>query len=112
MLLARYDRETTAVLFQPMEMHLRQLAARGRGGDRLRSLPSWEWACSTRRGAVALAESLVPDRPLGAIDPVLEARLSLVRVLAHLDGQRPPYVLTLLRTRPPSRRLKQAPPLQ
>jgi hypothetical protein len=49
------------------------------------------------RGAVALAESLVPDRPPGAIDPVLEARLSLVSVLAHLDGRRPPYVMTLLR---------------
>jgi hypothetical protein len=42
-------------------------------------------------------EALVPERPIGAVDPVSQARLSLATMLARLAGRRPPYVLNLLR---------------
>ena len=97
LLLARYDRETTAVLFAPMDIHLRELLARGRGGDRLTPGAILAKGCLDPLAAVAHVESLAPAQPLNSWDPVNESRLALASMLAQPADRRARYVARLLR---------------
>jgi hypothetical protein len=81
MLLARYDREVAAALFEPMDSYLRSLVART--GSRNEFTPSVIVAkgCIDPRAAVALLESLTQPRDFRPSNPAHEARLRLAEVL-------------------------------
>jgi hypothetical protein len=81
MLLARYDRQVAAALFEPMDSYLRSLAAPT--GPLLDFDPSVIWAkgCIYPRSAVALLESLTPPPNSRRSDPAHRARFRLAEVL-------------------------------
>jgi hypothetical protein len=61
-LLARYDREVAAVLFEPMDSYLRSLVTRKSDGAMFTRSSIAGKACLDPRAAVALLESLPPAR--------------------------------------------------
>jgi hypothetical protein len=80
-LLARYDREVAAALFQPMEAYLRSLAARKGPQDQFNSACVVAFGCLDPRGALALLEALMPPREFARYHPYHDARLTLAEVL-------------------------------
>ncbi len=81
MLLARYDREVAAALFEPMDSYLRTLAAQKGPHDKFTPSLIVAKGCIDPRAAVALLESLTPPRDFRRSDPAHEARLRLAEVL-------------------------------
>jgi hypothetical protein len=81
MVLARYDRQVAAVLFEPINSYLRSLAART--GPRDEFDPSFITAlgCLDPRSAVTLIESLTPARDYRRPHPVHQARRRLAEML-------------------------------
>ena len=69
MLLARYDREVAAALFEPMDSYLRSLAARAAPRDEFDLSVITAKACIDPRAAVELLESLTPPRGSSTIEP-------------------------------------------
>jgi hypothetical protein len=82
MLLARYDRQVAAVLFEPINSYLHALAART--GSREEFDPSVITAlgCIDPRSAVALMESLTPPRDYRRPHPAHQARRRLAEMLS------------------------------
>jgi hypothetical protein len=62
MLLARYDRDVAAILFEPMDSYLRSLAVRKMDGAAFTPSAIIGKACLDPRAAVALVEALPPAR--------------------------------------------------
>ncbi len=89
MLLAHYDREVAAALFEPIDSYLNSLInAKGRGPDFTPSLIVGK-VCIDPRAAVALLEALPPPRnPNRMDDPANEARLMLAEVLGQPPEKR------------------------
>ncbi len=87
MLLARYDRQVAAALFEPMDSYLRSLAARTGPRDDFDLRVITAKGCIDPRAAVALLESMTPLRDSRRSDP---ARLARLRV-AEMLGTPPEY---------------------
>ena len=73
MLLARYDRQVAAALFEPVDSYLRSLAARTGPRDEFDPSPITAEGCIDPRSAVSLLESLTPPREFATI------RIRLIR---------------------------------
>ena len=80
-LLARYDREVAAALFEPMDSYLQALA--GHTGPLTGFIPNVITAkgCIDPRGAVVLVETLTPAGDFNRSDPAFVARVRLAEVL-------------------------------
>jgi len=83
MVLARYDREVAAALFEPADSYLRSLAARKGPRDEFTPSLILAKACLDPRAAVALLESLTPPGDFSRSIPAHEARLRLAEVLGQ-----------------------------
>jgi hypothetical protein len=81
MLLARYDRQVAAALFEPMDSYLRSLAARTGPRDDFDLRVITAKGCIDPRAAVALLESVSPPRDSRRSDPARRARLRLAEML-------------------------------
>ena len=81
MLLARYDRQVAAVLFEPIDSYLRSLAARKGPRDEFDPSVITAKGCIDPRSAVALLESVTPPRDYRRSDPAHQARRRLAEVL-------------------------------
>jgi hypothetical protein len=88
MLLARYDREVAAVLFEPMDSYLRSLVARK--SDRGGFTPSVivGKACLDPRAAVELLEALPAPRDSSLFTPSYAARVYLAEALGPPPEER------------------------
>ena len=86
LLLARYDREVAATLFEPFAAYARSLAFRGD----IEIVPTILLALAAfdPRGAVDLVESLPPARSLDISDPTNWARYSVAEHLAEPPERR------------------------
>ena len=81
MLLARYDRQVAAVLFEPIDSYLRSLAARTGPRDEFDPSVITALGCIDPRSAVALLESLTPPKDYRRPHPAHQARRRLIEVL-------------------------------
>jgi hypothetical protein len=81
MLLARYDREVAAALFEPIDSYLRSLAVRTASPEEFDPFVIRAKGCIDPRSAVALLESVTPPRDSRRSDPAHRARLMLAEVL-------------------------------
>jgi RNA polymerase sigma factor (sigma-70 family) len=81
MLLARYDRQVAAVLFEPVNSYLRSLAARTGPRDEFDPSVITALGCIDPRSAVAIVESLTPPKDYRRPHPALQARRRLAEVL-------------------------------
>jgi hypothetical protein len=81
-LLARYDREVAAVLFEPLNSYLRSPAAR-HASLAFVNVAIMAKGCLDPHAAVALIESMTPPGELNGADPVHRARLSLAEMLGR-----------------------------
>ncbi len=81
MLLAHYDREVAAVLFQPMDAYLRSVAKEKGPHGEFNSCTILGKGCIDPRAAVALLESLNAPREFARNQPVHNARLTLAEAL-------------------------------
>jgi hypothetical protein len=88
MLMARYDRRATAILFAPMDAYLRSIVAEKRRGAAFTACLFLAEACLDPRAAVELVEALPPARSLSRAEPTNEARLAVFEALGHPPDQR------------------------
>ena len=88
MLMARYDRQATAILFAPMDAYLRSIVAEKRRDATFTPSHFLAEACLDRRAAVAMIEALPPARTLARSDPTNAARLTVFGVLGQPPDQR------------------------
>jgi hypothetical protein len=87
MVLARYDREAAAVLFEPMDSYLRSLASSETGGGEFTPSAIAAKACLDPRAAVALLEELAAQRGISAV-PSRAARIELAEALGQPPEER------------------------
>jgi hypothetical protein len=88
MLMARYDRQATAILFAPMNAYLRSIVAEKRRDAAFTPSLFLAAACLDPRAAVGLVEALPPARTLARAEPTNEARLTLFEVLGQPPDER------------------------
>jgi hypothetical protein len=87
-LLARYDREVAAALFEPMDIYLRSHAATAGPRDEFHSSVILAKACLDPRAAVALLESLLPPQDPRRSNPPHGTRRRLAEVLGQTPENR------------------------
>ncbi len=92
MLLARYDRQVAAALFEPIDSYLRSLAARKGPRDTFAASQVVAKGCIDPRAAVALLESLIPTGDIRLLDPANEARTTLAAALGQPPEKRWKYL--------------------
>jgi len=80
-LLARYDRQVAAAIFEPIDSYLRSLATRTGPRDEIDPSIIIAKGCIDPRSAVALLESVTTPRDSRRSDPAYHARLRLAEVL-------------------------------
>jgi hypothetical protein len=85
-LLARYDREAAATLFEPVAAFVRSRALRD-GNDIIPAVVV-ALTCLDPRGAVELVESLPPAKNLGVNEPSNLARITVAELLAKPPDRR------------------------
>ncbi len=88
MLLARYDRQVAATLFEPMNTFIRSVFAEKSRGGELSESAIVAKACLDPRGAVELLEFLVTEEPQPQGEASNQARLLLAKVFATPADQR------------------------
>jgi hypothetical protein len=86
LLLARYDREVAATLFEPFAAYTRRLSLRNSSDINTTILLAR--AALDPRGGAALVESLPPARTLDIVDPANWARYSVAEQLAEPPERR------------------------
>jgi hypothetical protein len=86
LLLARYDREVAATLFEPFAAYTRSLSLRD--GSDVNTTILLARAALDPRGGAALVESLPPARTLEIVDPANWARYSVAEQLAESPERR------------------------
>jgi hypothetical protein len=86
LLLARYDREVAATLFEPFAAYTRRLSLRD--GSDVNTTILLARAALDPRGGAALVESLPPARTLDINDPANWARYSVAEQLAEPPERR------------------------
>ncbi len=88
MLLARYDRDVAAVLYQPMDAYLRSIAASKGPQEEFNVMAILGKGCIDPRAAVALLESLTAPREFSHNNPVHDAKLQLAEALGLPSDKR------------------------
>jgi len=88
MLLARYDREVAAALFQPMDAYLHSLTGTKGPHSEFNAQAIVAEGCIDPRAAVALLDSLKPPAAFTRNHPIHGARLLLAEALGLPSEQR------------------------
>ena len=88
MLMARYDRPATAILFAPMDIYLRSIVAGSRRDAAFTPSLLLAKACLDPRAAAEMVEGLPPAQTLGRAEPTNGARITLFEVLGQPADRR------------------------